>query len=187
VTTGPGDGTAARSAGHGHLRASHADREQVIDVLKAAFVRGMLTKDEFDGRVGQVLASRTYAELGVVTADIPTGPIAAEAPRPALVQPPASVTDTKPAARIIATATAVPAGLWAYVIFAPGGHVDHGGIFLLVTASTFVWLMVLLLIGVDMLISWQQKRSGAQVPPRPASGAGDRPGHGHAPGSRCGQ
>ena len=32
---------------------------------------GLLTKDEFDLRVGQALASRTYADLGALTADIP--------------------------------------------------------------------------------------------------------------------
>jgi uncharacterized membrane protein len=159
--TGPGDGTAAPAGGRGHLRTSHADRERVIDVLKAAFVQGMLAKGEFDARVGQVLTSRTFAELGAVTADIPAGPIAAQAPAPALVQPPPpAVTDIRAGARVIATATAVPASLWAFVFFAPNGYAGHGGVFLLVTASTFVWLIVLLLIGVDMLISWQQKRSG---------------------------
>ena len=37
---GPGDEQAAATAGRGHLRASHADREQMIDALKAAFVQG---------------------------------------------------------------------------------------------------------------------------------------------------
>ena len=77
MTTGPGDEKAAAAA-RGHLRASHADREQVIDVLKVAFVRGRLTKDEFDARVGQTFASRTYAELAVLTADIPAERAAAE-------------------------------------------------------------------------------------------------------------
>ena len=35
---GPGDEIAASAGGRSHLRASHADREQMIDVLKAAFV-----------------------------------------------------------------------------------------------------------------------------------------------------
>ena len=71
---GPEDETAAeRGRGHGEFRASHADREQVIDVLKAAFVAGRLTKDELDLRVGQVLVSRTYADLAALTADIPAG------------------------------------------------------------------------------------------------------------------
>jgi hypothetical protein len=68
---------AAARAGRGSLRASHADREHVLGVLKAAFVQGRLTKDEFDMRVGQTLTSRTYAELAVLTADIPAGLIAA--------------------------------------------------------------------------------------------------------------
>lgn len=58
-------------ASRGHLRASHADRERVIDTLKAAFVQGRLAKDELDARIGQTFASRTYAELAAITADIP--------------------------------------------------------------------------------------------------------------------
>ena len=57
---------AAGTAGRGRLRASHADREQVIEVLKAAFVQGRLSKDEFGARVGQALASRTCTELASV-------------------------------------------------------------------------------------------------------------------------
>ena len=59
------------------LRASRADRERVIDLVKAAFVQGRLDRDEFDARIGQALASRTYGELAAVTAGIPAGPIAA--------------------------------------------------------------------------------------------------------------
>ena len=61
------------TTGHGHLRASHADREQVIGVLKAAFVQGMLAKDEFSLRMGQAFTSRTCAELAALTADLPRG------------------------------------------------------------------------------------------------------------------
>ena len=83
---GPGDEIAAGAGGRGHLRASHADREQVIGTLKAAFVRGMLAKDEFDVRVGQTLASRTYADLAALTADLPAGLAAAQPPQPARQQ-----------------------------------------------------------------------------------------------------
>ena len=55
------------AAGRGHLRASHADREQVIGTLKAAFVQGMLAKDEFDLRLGPAFASRSYEELAVAS------------------------------------------------------------------------------------------------------------------------
>jgi Domain of unknown function (DUF1707) len=68
MSTGPDD---LAAAARGHLRASRADRERVIAVLKTAFVQDRLAKDEFDHRVGQVLASRTYAQLAELTADIP--------------------------------------------------------------------------------------------------------------------
>ena len=67
MTTGPGDDVAA---GRGHLRASDADREQTIEVLKAAFARGGLVKDEFEARIGQAFVSRTYADLAGVTAGL---------------------------------------------------------------------------------------------------------------------
>ena len=74
MITGPDEGAAAR----GRLRASHADREQVIGTLKTAFADGRLDKDELDARVGRALAARTYADLATVTADIPVAP--AQAP-----------------------------------------------------------------------------------------------------------
>jgi uncharacterized protein DUF1707 len=67
-------------AGRGHLRASDADREHVMDALKTAFVYGLLDKDDLYARAGQVLASRTYAELTALTADIPAGLVAAPSP-----------------------------------------------------------------------------------------------------------
>ena len=70
------------TAGRGHRRASHGDREQVIDILKAAFVHGMLAKDEFDLRVGQAFASRTRIELSALTADLPARLTAAQPPGP---------------------------------------------------------------------------------------------------------
>ncbi len=64
----PESGAQAAAAG---LRASRADRERVIDLLKAAFTQGRLDRNEFDARIGQALASRTYGELAAITADIP--------------------------------------------------------------------------------------------------------------------
>jgi hypothetical protein len=72
----------AAAGGHGHLRASTADRERAIDVLKAAFAEGRLTKDEYEERAGMAYASRTYAELGALTADLPVGPLGTLAPPP---------------------------------------------------------------------------------------------------------
>jgi Domain of unknown function (DUF1707) len=45
----------------------------VIDMLKAAFVRGQLPNDEFDMRVGQAFVARYCADLAALTADICSG------------------------------------------------------------------------------------------------------------------
>src|SRR6516164_856911 len=82
VMAGPGDEIAAGAAGRGRLRAFHADREQVIGILKIAFVQGMLAKDEFDQRVDRTLASQTYRDLAALTADLPAGLTAARPPQP---------------------------------------------------------------------------------------------------------
>jgi DUF1707 SHOCT-like domain len=76
---GPEPGAQAAAAG---MRASRADRERVIDLLKAAFVQGRLDRDEFDARIGQAVASRTYGELAAVTADLPAELIGALPRRP---------------------------------------------------------------------------------------------------------
>jgi len=71
VTSGPWDPMEASAPGRGRLRASDADRERVVDTLKTAFVQGRLTRDELSRRTGQALASRTYAQLTAITADLP--------------------------------------------------------------------------------------------------------------------
>jgi len=76
----PQDPGAGWAAGGGHLRASDADREQVVDALKAAFVQGRLSKSELVRRAGHALESKTYAELAATTAGIPARR-AAPAPR----------------------------------------------------------------------------------------------------------
>ena len=78
VVAGPGGEKAPGTTGRGGLRASDADREQVIDALKTAFVSGQLTRDRFDVGVGQALTSRTYAELAMVAAGIPARPARAQ-------------------------------------------------------------------------------------------------------------
>jgi Domain of unknown function (DUF1707)/Transcriptional regulator PadR-like family len=72
---GPAGRAGARAAGArcGRLRASDADRERVIDLLKAAFVQGRLDRDEFDVRVGQVLVAREWSDLAALTADLRSG------------------------------------------------------------------------------------------------------------------
>jgi hypothetical protein len=169
VTPGPGDQTGAGRAGRGRLRASHADRDQVIGVLKAGFVQGLLTKDEFDARVAQTFTSRTYAELAAVTADIPTGLIGAQPPRKparARAQPPVNIP-------VIIGLTVLTAGLWATALFA---HFDNDfdiqAVVILVFSFTFAWLGFLIISGLTMLESRHEKRSRGQQPGPPAPSAG---------------
>ena len=100
---------AAGEVGRGHLRASHADREHVIGMLKTAFVQGRLTKDELDARVGRTLASRTYSELAALTADLPTGLTAARPPRqPVRTQPRPPMNTAAKVGICVAVAVVVP-------------------------------------------------------------------------------
>jgi hypothetical protein len=64
------------------LRASDADRDRVIDVLRAAATDGRLTADEFNERMEAALSSRTFRELAPLTADLATTP-ASRAPESA--------------------------------------------------------------------------------------------------------
>lgn len=59
--------------GYGHLRSSAADREGVVEVLKAAFSEGRIDHEELADRVGRAYRSRTYAELAELTTDLPAG------------------------------------------------------------------------------------------------------------------
>ncbi|MFF7128523.1 MULTISPECIES: DUF1707 SHOCT-like domain-containing protein [unclassified Streptomyces] len=56
------------------LRASHADRDRVVDVLTAAAGDGRLTAEEHDERVGAALSARTLGELAELTGDLPDAP-----------------------------------------------------------------------------------------------------------------
>jgi Domain of unknown function (DUF1707)/Domain of unknown function (DUF4190) len=56
-------------------RASDADRERVIDVLKAAFAEGRLTREDLGARAEGAYSARTSAELAALSADLPAGPV----------------------------------------------------------------------------------------------------------------
>lgn len=67
----PGNGVAAKAAGHGDMRASHEDRDRVVEALRVAAGDGRLTPEELDERLEKALSARTYAELAVLTTDLP--------------------------------------------------------------------------------------------------------------------
>ena len=149
MTTGPEDHRSAAAARRGQLRASQADREGVIDALKAAYVADRLTEDEFEARVGQAFAARTHADLAAITADIPDGPVAAQ---------PARMPD-----RVVAGGTAA-----IIAAAALGGAVLVGGSALILWAITMTGV---LLFTVSVLLSArQERRSRGRRPPRAAPG-----------------
>lgn len=63
------------SADSPEVRASDADRDRVIDVLRGAVGDGRLTAEEFEERLGTALSSRTHGELATLTADLAAVPV----------------------------------------------------------------------------------------------------------------
>lgn len=66
-----GSGRWVPGGDYARLRVADADRERAADVLRNAYVEGRLTQDELDARLGHAYASRTYADLAALTADLP--------------------------------------------------------------------------------------------------------------------
>jgi hypothetical protein len=124
----------------GRRPASHADREQAIGTLKAGFVHGRLTKDEFDARIAQALGCVTYAELAALTADLP-----ARSPPP----PPRPVSN---ALRWAASGFMTPAALAAAFLLASVRGAGGAGAVALVFA--FGYFLFWLSAGANMLWEW---------------------------------
>ena len=67
------------------LRASHEDRDRVVELLRTAAGDGRLTAEELDERLEVALTARTHGELAVLTADLPAvgaGGLPGAAPEP---------------------------------------------------------------------------------------------------------
>ena len=171
MTAGREDGTAGAL---GRLRTSHADREQAIGVVKAAFVQGRMTKEEFDLRVGQVLASRTYADLNALTADIPSGVTSAQ-PSTEHAREPGRALSFKTAARVGAVGAAPSMASAVVVLLQSSGVPAVAGLLLVgVTGLLVAGLLTALL----MLLSWAVRRSqreAAQGPPSGPAGLTSKP------------
>ncbi len=159
---------AAGAEGDSNLPTSHAGREQVLDALKAAFVQGRLAKDEFDLRVGQVLAA--YAELDAVTADIPAGRTTA--------QPPETIRKSHNK-KLIQRGTAAGAG--ASVALAGTIAVAARGnpVISLVVVGLVGVFVAMLLAGLLTLVSWvlemvSSRQPSPGLPPGPGGKAVQR-------------
>jgi hypothetical protein len=163
------------------MRVSHADRDQVVATLQDAFVAGMLTRDELDGRVGRALAARTRGDLAGLTGDLP--PVPAGAGRPAAPAAPAGAAAParrrRPLAR--ASAQAFACLVFAFCMVAIAGHFDPGGPgpnphhglikpFLALGFASLVTAFGLLATGVASAVEQRsdRRRAAAGLPPRSA-------------------
>jgi hypothetical protein len=64
----------AELASQAGLRASHVDRDRVVELLRVAAGDGRLTAEELDGRLEAALTARTCGELAALTTDLPAAP-----------------------------------------------------------------------------------------------------------------
>ena len=65
------------------MRASHEDRDRIVEVLRTSAGDGRLSIEELDERVEAALTARTYGELEVLILDLPAAPGAVAAVAPA--------------------------------------------------------------------------------------------------------
>jgi hypothetical protein len=70
VTANPPEPSSVGPIAGGNLRASDADREQVLTVLSTAFAEGRLTRDEHDERLSRVISAKTFDDLVPLTHDL---------------------------------------------------------------------------------------------------------------------
>lgn len=168
MTAGSEDGTAG---GRGRLRTSRADREQAIEVLKSAFVSGRLTKGEFDLRVGRVFASRTYAGLHALTADLP-GEVTIARPPGDDVADPGRMLRFRTAVGVGAVGGGISMASAAALLLQPGGVPAAFGV--IVVGLTGV-LVTGLLAALLMLLSWVVRSQSGAAPGPPSGPADVRP------------
>jgi Domain of unknown function (DUF1707) len=64
------------------LRASHEDRDRVVEMLRVSAGDGRLTAEELDERLERAMTARTYGELARLVADLPAAGSAAAVPAP---------------------------------------------------------------------------------------------------------
>jgi hypothetical protein len=64
------------------LRASHEDRDRVVELLRVSAGDGRLTAEELDERLELAMTARTYGELAKLVADLPATGSVASAPAP---------------------------------------------------------------------------------------------------------
>jgi len=136
----------------GRFRASDADREKVVDTLKAAFGQGRLTKDELDARIGHALTSQTCADLAALTADLPAGltgaPPRCQPPRPPMSKVAAGAVLIIPPPVMVAAALITGSDLLSILSV------------LVMLVCSMAWIVA----GAQLIANWHDRRSRREPP-----------------------
>ena len=74
------DSEPGREVARSELRASHEDRDRVVELLRVSAGDGRLTGDELDERLELAMTARTYGELAKLVADLPADGSVASVP-----------------------------------------------------------------------------------------------------------
>jgi len=161
--------TAPAAGSRGRHRASRADREHAIELLKSAFVQERLTKDELETRVALALGSRTYADLAELTADLPAGPAhAAPAHAAPAYADPAAPSAVRPPGRTLVTAVR-RAGLCLLAAFALIGvmFLSHSELIQFVAALGIIGSPIAAsgFLGYGIVDTLHERRARGQLPP----------------------
>jgi hypothetical protein len=169
----------ARFAAPPGVLAADADRARAIDVLRAGFAEGRLTKGEYDDRTARVYAARTYGELGSLIADLPTGPLGGPAPYLGAVYPPRpSVNSTAVTALVCGIGgfftlglTAIPAIVLGHAARRQMRATGQRGDGMALTGVALGWAGVVLLVAAFVgLIAISAVHTGHSVVVHPAPG-----------------
>jgi DUF1707 SHOCT-like domain len=170
----------AEPEGSDGFLAGHADREQVVQALKDAFVQGRLTRDELDVRAGQALTARTGAELATLTADLPVDPAAA---RPASAAARPSLLQRHPVAWAFAGSGGCLGFAFGIVLFAANvldpaglGNPYHPWSRLCVFAAFIAMVAGFIILVHGLGTAAEQRQARRQLPPGGQAGRGGSPG-----------
>lgn len=137
------------------MRAADTDRERVAEQLRSAHAEGRLDLTEYDERVQQAWAARTYGELEAVTADLPRArPPATPATRPEVHQPHRHGRAGRTAVAAWAGASVINLLIWAVVSLATLSWIYPW------------WIWVAGPWGAVLLAGWVGERVRASRPPR---------------------
>jgi hypothetical protein len=117
------------------IRATDRDREDTLEVLRAAFAAGCLDIRELTERAGRAYGARTREELHSVVRDLPSGLDQAERTRPG----PARWTRLRLLGWEYGLMLAV-AGIWLFIALLPGVAAVPAILLLLVALRALGWL-----------------------------------------------